>query len=103
MTNREKFKTAKEMGRAFDIFCKSQKHGCNMCPLNKYASDLCRFAWIDMEYKEELKKCPFCGGKAILYAAGIPYVRCDNCGTQTTAYQTPDEAISAWNRRHNND
>jgi Lar family restriction alleviation protein len=60
---------------------------------------MCRFAWLDLEYKEELKPCPFCGGNAILYAAGIPYVRCDNCGTQTTAYQTPDHAITAWNRR----
>ena len=63
----------------------------------------------------ELKKCPFCGGKAKLYYAPVNVVMkiscfgvsCESCkvmiGTvaagKTDFFRTPDEAAEAWNRR----
>ena len=58
---------------------------------------------------DELKPCPFCGGKAELrHFAGInvtSYVRCMDCKAQTfefrisTEQSSDEEAIEAWNRR----
>lgn len=48
---------------------------------------------------DELKPCPFCGGKAIM---GMFNVWCDNCRAETNGddtYATDDEIIAAWNRR----
>ncbi|NBI63698.1 restriction alleviation protein, Lar family [Clostridiales bacterium] len=48
--------------------------------------------------------CPFCGGEARSYemarrTGGPSYVRCGNCGTETTGYPSKEKAIAAWNRR----
>jgi Lar family restriction alleviation protein len=100
MTNGEKFKTAEERGKAFENHCNSQKSGCNKCILNKYAGDMCRFAWLELEYKEELKPCPFCGGESELGKdENLYYVRCQECLTETKVYDNDYEAIAAWNRR----
>lgn len=61
---------------------------------------------------EELKPCPFCGGKAIYYDLGSPDefvdwgVKCIECcitvicpGEEPGCIATKDEAIKAWNRR----
>lgn len=53
---------------------------------------------------EELKACPFCGGKPALSTdADIDVWRleCSNagCWIQTRSYRTKDTAIAAWNRR----
>ena len=105
MTNAEKYKSAKERSHAFKIFCNSHRKGlswipnCANCEF-KDADDKCPFLWLELEAPAEKPlPCPFCGGTAILYATGIPYVRCSNCGTQTTAYKTPEGAVAAWNRR----
>ena len=69
----------------------------------------------------ELKKCPFCGGKAELQqedfdprwmptrndpdSGGCPpyYVKCDDCGVTTEyRYDYPD-AVELWNRRADDD
>ena len=53
----------------------------------------------------ELKKCPFCGGKADTYSSirGFWSVDCESneCITHTmvTNYDTREEAIEAWNNR----
>jgi len=56
---------------------------------------------------EELKKCPFCGGKAMLIRArewyGYYSVGCSKCGIETNLHDTPAEAIAAWNRRSNDE
>ena len=51
---------------------------------------------------EELKPCPFCGGKAELsyrYLFECFWVVCEQCGTESAAFGTEDGAIEAWNRR----
>lgn len=54
---------------------------------------------------EELKPCPFCGGKPHLDdedTCGIKsyYVMCD-CGIQTNPFLQKERAIECWNRRVN--
>ncbi len=71
----------------------------------------------------ELKHCPFCGGKAEirttyyeLETKDVPistYVRCTRCFARTNEYlykntdltgiNPPEEAVKAWNRRCNHD
>lgn len=51
----------------------------------------------------ELKPCPFCGGEAN-YAQGsagklLPWVRCRDCGAETSVYDSVEEAAEAWNGR----
>ena len=47
---------------------------------------------------EELKACPFCGGRAIL---GMFTIWCENCAveTQQNTDKTKKEIIKAWNTR----
>ena len=63
---------------------------------------------------EELKPCPFCGGKAYMKtiqakrrmftkAKDYPYIRCVICHTSTAACFTEEEAIEAWNARVDHD
>lgn len=55
--------------------------------------------------RQELKPCPFCGGKAILIEleySKAKFAKCENhCCEQSLIYQTKAEAIEAWNRRVN--
>ena len=104
MTNEKKFKTAEERAKAFENHCNSQKGGCNKCILNKYAGDMCRYAWLELEYKEELKPCPFCGGEPVM-ADNINmmrslsyYVRCA-CGARFASTLSVSAAAEMWNRR----
>lgn len=63
---------------------------------------------------EQLKPCPFCGGKAELCAGAhmgrsAIFIQCQKCGAQTKYYidfqmmngltPTQKKAIEAWNRR----
>lgn len=52
---------------------------------------------------EELKKCPFCGGKAKIYKS-FDYVskyrvECTKCEMCSPIYNKSEEAIEVWNRR----
>lgn len=48
----------------------------------------------------ELKRCPFCGGKAQHIAdGGDHWVECKDCKTTSKFYHPEAEAIDAWNRR----
>jgi len=50
---------------------------------------------------EELKSCPCCGSKSA-HALMLPHwiVTCGNCGMRTGLYETEEQAIAAWNTRH---
>ena len=61
-----------------------------------------------MKERDELKPCPFCGRKAILRRDSHGcYIGCENgmCSVLPTTwyYETEEEAITAWNRRVNDD
>ena len=49
-----------------------------------------------------LKPCPVCGHKGKLWLAynGSFCVQCSHCGLTSDFFRVPDEAKSAWNRRH---
>lgn len=53
--------------------------------------------------KNELKPCPFCGGKAELYASkvadGLRWVTCTECYASGEPCDDTESAIRAWNRR----
>ena len=51
---------------------------------------------------EELKPCPFCGGKAYIEKNRYKYaywIKCYDCRVETEAYDYVEEAINVWNRR----
>lgn len=49
---------------------------------------------------EELKPCPFCGGKNMrIWNTSRPWVSCDDCLANTAYGETKEEAIEQWNRR----
>jgi Lar family restriction alleviation protein len=52
---------------------------------------------------DDLKPCPFCGGKAqfmaSVIATGDYYVTCTNCDATTAYARTQAGAVRAWNRR----
>ena len=55
----------------------------------------------------ELKPCPFCGGKAVLYGdVHSAFIECDYCGVFNGKHisaigEAETDAIKAWNQRHN--
>lgn len=49
---------------------------------------------------ENLKPCPFCGGKAeVVYIKDNQYVRCLRCGAVGANTFKTEDVIAAWNRR----
>lgn len=51
---------------------------------------------------EEMKPCPFCGGKAELVSVGKYewFAKCHKgCVEQTHLYKAKSSAVKAWNRR----
>ena len=62
---------------------------------------------------DELKPCPFCGGKALLShdhaGIGASYIRCEKCGLESIRFlksfeiASDDKAVEFWNRRVNDD
>ena len=56
--------------------------------------------------REKLKKCPFCGGKAIVTKDvfndnEMIYVICENCWANSGFCDKEDKAIRKWNKRTN--
>lgn len=48
---------------------------------------------------DELKPCPFCGGKAHV-VDGIDYwILCEDCHCRTGFFDRAEDAAEAWNRR----
>lgn len=56
-------------------------------------------------YREDMKRCPFCGGKAELLYIGKSFhndcfIKCLKCKVeQGHVYKSKKSAITAWNRR----
>lgn len=52
---------------------------------------------------EELKPCPFCGGRGIVEMDECWYWEyracCSNCTVDLGHFETKEEAIAKWNRR----
>lgn len=53
---------------------------------------------------EELKLCPFCGGKSLVCKAEVDgekvfMVACEDCGISTAASSNEADVIDAWNKR----
>ena len=59
--------------------------------------------------KTKLKHCPFCGGTAGAIGDGAFdednyfWVKCWECGAETSTYESVEEAKEAWNRRVNDE
>lgn len=58
---------------------------------------------------ETLRLCPFCGGEAQIPPRedqewfpekGAWTVWCKECGSEISCFDTKEEALAAWNRRH---
>jgi Lar family restriction alleviation protein len=50
---------------------------------------------------EQLKLCPFCGGRAVCWQAQGDFyyhVECRDCDVKTDAYLDESDAIRVWNR-----
>lgn len=43
--------------------------------------------------------CPFCGNDEVPLPNRYPWVRCNECGVETSCYETVEQAVKAWNTR----
>ncbi len=51
---------------------------------------------------EELKPCPFCGGKAVMRTSAskvCAWAKCTACGAESSVFSDHESAAEAWNRR----
>lgn len=111
MTNGEKYKTAEERSMAFRKFCASKickwegkEANCIFSDkIHDVCTHKCEFAWLDLEYKEDLKPCPFCGSENVsVYKSNVVdvwHVTCNRCGCKIDSYMNREIAISSWNSR----
>ena len=106
MTNGEKYKDLKVRTDMFREFCRSHEK-CKDCFLFKSVRQAeCAYAWEELEYKEELLPCPFCGGDVMLNEEKSNDLttykfECPICFSTTYFGETSKEkAIESWNRRN---
>lgn len=68
----------------------------------------------EIEKQKQIDSCPFCKGQGVLLSSEYDYadhgyisakvdysyyVECSKCEVRTAMYDTPDQAIDAWNKR----
>jgi len=93
--------------------CKFSRSTVGVVCENQLDCDSCKEyvkQWLDQEYHEPLKPCPFCGGKATVSDLGEiecpeyfaycvdEYGKCE-VNVKTCGCTTEQEAIEVWNRR----
>lgn len=116
MRNSEKFTTAEERAHAYDRFCEARFDKVACCAkcelqkthLNARTGSVCPIAWLDLEYKDEILPCPFCGGECTADGActnehhddGTWFVSCnnENCYYSSGLTKGKDAAIAKHNR-----
>lgn len=87
-----------------DLICSDDGHACGLCKeRNRVCNGNCWqgiIDWLLSEREEELKPCPFCGGKADICETSSTwsFVSCYECSAEIRG-DTKAEAIEAWNRR----
>lgn len=52
--------------------------------------------WIK---NEDIRPCPFCGGKGSMNGMTFFWISCEDCGAELPTAPTRGEAIAQWNRR----
>lgn len=97
MTNAEKFKTSEERHKGYALYCESMR-SANLPILHD------KFEWLELEYEIVLRRCPFCGGEAIVdkdvpFITPIFRVKCSVCEIGTDIHSYKQCAIDAWNSR----
>lgn len=106
MLNSEKYKTAEERAKEFEIFC--SEHICEECPLNEIKPDCGdsrgQFAWLELEAGPgKIDDCPYCGSHCLTrrVSGGTWRVVCKkdiSCMYSSGLYKTEHDAIFAHNR-----
>lgn len=56
-----------------------------------------------MAREPEPKRCPFCGGEAVIDGFPLRYMKCKECGAETETFSSEEEVVEAWNRRVNDE
>lgn len=104
MTNAQKFTIVDERFEAFKKFCINRS--CEHCQCKAAihgAVNKCILEWLDLEYKEELKPCPFCGSQSVEIFRSDNLdswrVSCNDCAVTTKEEMSEEIAITVWNRR----
>lgn len=92
MTNAEKFRTALERRNAYQEY------------VRKSGDVVGKFGWLELEYKEELLPCPFCGSTPVMannmesMKSLSYYVKCV-CGARFASALSTSAAAEMWNKR----
>jgi Lar family restriction alleviation protein len=101
--NFEVFKTADERFEGFRKFCKNRD--CEHCPCEGKVHGTiqkCTLVWLDLEYEEKPKPCPFCGHTEVdIVLSGCHGgfdACCKDCGATVIA-ESKTMVIEKWNRR----
>lgn len=51
----------------------------------------------------ELKRCPFCGGRAVIDGGAYYWIYCTDCKAETRGVHSKSLAVSLWNNRFGDD
>lgn len=106
MRNCDYYKTPQELISAKRGEYRCGSSNCSACKLGK-AGIPCTVLFAYIEHEEpkpyRLKPCPLCGSEEVtlyrLHCLGDYRCQCEACGCTSGNGDTPEEALSNWNRR----